>query len=208
MKFQSIDFKKGIEHLCKTDKKLAKIIKEYPEPKINKTKLYFQSLVRNIIYQQLSTKSAFAIHSRFKKLFSSPKINPKDVISISINNLKEIGLSRQKINYIHILANEWPAISKKFADIDSLDDNTIGTELMKVKGIGQWTVDMFLIFSLARPDVFPTGDLVIQKGYAKLYNMKNLPKKDEMLKGSQKWKPYRTLACLYLWEIIDGPFEW
>ena len=208
MKFQSIDFKKGIEHLRKTDKKLAKIIKEYPEPKINKTKLYFQSLVRNIIYQQLSTKSAFAIHSRFKKLFSSPRINPKDVISISINNLKEIGLSRQKINYIHILANEWPAISKKFADIDSLDDNTIGTELMKVKGIGQWTVDMFLIFSLARPDVFPTGDLVIQKGYAKLYNMKNLPKKDEMLKGSQKWKPYRTLACLYLWEIIDGPFEW
>jgi DNA-3-methyladenine glycosylase II len=79
---------------------------------------------------------------------------------------------------------------------------------MKVKGIGQWTVDMFLIFSLARPDVFPTGDLVIQKGYAKLYNMKNLPKKDEMLKGSQRWKPYRTLACLYLWEIIDGPFEW
>ena len=208
MKFQSIDFKKGIEHLCKTDKKLAKIIKEYPEPKINKTKLYFQSLVRNIIYQQLSTKSAFAIHSRFKKLFSSPRINPKDVISISINNLKEIGLSRQKINYIHILANEWPAISKKFADIDSLDDNTIGTELMKVKGIGQWTVDMFLIFSLARPDVFPTGDLVVQKGYAKLYNMKNLPEKDEMLKGSKKWKPYRTLACLYLWEIIDGPFEW
>ena len=208
MKFQSIDFKKGIEHLCKTDKKLAKIIKEYPEPKINKTKLYFQSLVRNIIYQQLSTKSAFAIHSRFKKLFSSPRINPNSVISISIINLKEIGLSRQKIKYIQILANESPAISKKFADIDSLDDNTIGTELMKVKGIGQWTVDMFLIFSLARPDVFPTGDLVIQKGYAKLYNMKNLPKKDEMLKGSKKWKPYRTLACLYLWEIIDGPFEW
>ena len=80
--------------------------------------------------------------------------------------------------------------------------------MIKVKGIGQWTVDMFLIFSLARPDVFPTGDLVIQKGYAKLYNMKNLPNKDEMLKGSEKWKPYRTLACLYLWEIIDGPFEW
>ena len=203
-----MDFKKGIEHLCKSDKELAKIIKEYPEPKISKSKLYFQSLLRNIIYQQLSTKSAFAIHNRFKKLFSSSTIKPEDVISISINNLREIGLSRQKINYIQILANEWPAINKKFANIDSLDDNAIGTELMKVKGIGQWTVDMFLIFSLARPDVFPIGDLVIQKGYAKLYNMKNLPKKDEMLKGSQKWKPYRTLACLYLWEIIDGPFEW
>ena len=79
---------------------------------------------------------------------------------------------------------------------------------MKHKGIGQWTVDMFLIFSLARPDVFPAGDLVIQKGYAKLYNMINLPNKNEMLKGAEKWKPYRTLACLYLWDMIDGPFQW
>jgi len=132
-----MDFKKGIEHLRKSDNKLAKIIEEYPEPKISKTKFHFQSLVRNIIYQQLSTKSAFAIHNRFKKLFSSSTINPKDVISISINNLREIGLSRQKINYIQILAYEWPAIKKKFADIDSLDDTAIGKELMKVKGIGQ-----------------------------------------------------------------------
>ena len=195
-------------YLCNSDKQLEKIIKEYPEPKISKSKFHFQSLVRNIVYQQLSTKSAFAIHSRLKKLFSSQIINPKDVIDMPIGNLKDIGLSKQKIKYIHILAKEWPMIDKKFADIESLDDNYIGRELMKVKGIGQWTVDMFLIFSLARPDVFPTGDLVIQKGYAKLYNMKNLPNKDEMLKGSEKWKPYRTLACLYLWEIIDGPFEW
>ena len=113
-----MDFKKGIEYLRKSDKELAKIIKEYPEPKISKTKLYFQSLLRNIIYQQLSTKSAFAIHNRFKKLFSSSTIKPEDVISISINNLREIGLSRQKINYIQILANEWPTINKKFANID------------------------------------------------------------------------------------------
>jgi len=79
---------------------------------------------------------------------------------------------------------------------------------MMNKGIGQWTVDMFLIFSLNRPDILPLNDLVIQKGYAKLRNMDRLPTKDEIKNGAEKWKPYRTLASLYLWNIIDGPFEW
>ncbi len=203
-----MDIKKGIKHLRSSDADLASIIKEYPEPQINKTKHHFQSLIKYIVYQQLSTKSAFAIHSRFKNLFSSKVIDPKSVISVPIENLRTIGLSKQKIEYINILAREWPKVNKKFVDIDLLDDDYIGKELMKIKGIGQWTVDMFLIFSLARQDVFPTGDLVIQKGYAKLYNMKNLPSKEDMLKKSEKWKPYRTLACLYLWDMIDGPFEW
>ena len=203
-----MDIEKGIKHLSKSDKILAKIIKEFPKPKINKTKLYFQSLIKYIIYQQLSTKSAFAIHSRFKKLFASEKINPNDIIAIPNEKLKTIGLSKQKIEYINILAKEWPGIGKKFDDIDLLDDKNIGRQLMNVKGIGKWTVDMFLIFSLARPDVLPTGDLVIKKGYAKLYDMKKLPSEDEMTKVAEKWKPYRTLACLYLWDMIDGPFEW
>ena len=203
-----MDIEKGIKHLSKSDKILAKIIKEFPKPKINKTKLYFQSLIKYIIYQQLSTKSAFAIHSRFKKLFASEKINPNDIIAIPNEKLKTIGLSKQKIEYINILAKEWSGIGKKFDDIDLLDDKNIGRQLMNVKGIGKWTVDMFLIFSLARPDVLPTGDLVIKKGYAKLYDMKKLPSEDEMTKVAEKWKPYRTLACLYLWDMIDGPFEW
>lgn len=203
-----MDIEKGIKHLSKSDKILAKIIKEFPKPKINKTKLYFQSLIKYIIYQQLSTKSAFAIHSRFKKLFTSEKINPNDIIAIPNEKLKTIGLSKQKIEYINILAKEWSGINKKFDDIDLLDDKNIGRQLMNVKGIGKWTVDMFLIFSLARPDVLPTGDLVIKKGYAKLYDLKKLPSEDEMTKVAEKWKPYRTLACLYLWDMIDGPFEW
>ena len=203
-----MDIEKGIKHLSKSDKFLAKIIKEFPKPKINKSKLYFQSLIKYIIYQQLSTKSAFAIHGRFKKLFAFEKINPNDIIAIPNEKLKTIGLSKQKIEYINILAKEWSSIGKKFDDIDLLDDNKIGRQLMNVKGIGQWTVDMFLIFSLARPDVLPTGDLVIKKGYAKLYDMKKLPSEDEMIKVAEKWKPYRTLACLYLWDMIDGPFEW
>ena len=80
--------------------------------------------------------------------------------------------------------------------------------LTSLKGIGPWTVDMFLIFSLARPDVLPVGDLVIKKGYAQLYAMKQLPSEVEMIKIAEKWRPFRTLASLYLWDMIDGPFEW
>ena len=127
-----MDVEKGIKHLSKSDKSLAKIIKEFPKPKISKSKLYFQSLIKYIIYQQLSTKSAFAIHGRFKKLFASKKINPNDIIAIPNEKLKTIGLSKQKIEYINILAKEWSSIAKKFDDIDSLDDKKIGMQLMIV----------------------------------------------------------------------------
>tara|TARA_B100001758_G_scaffold83011_1_gene70601 strand:- start:728 stop:1339 length:612 start_codon:yes stop_codon:yes gene_type:complete len=203
-----MDIRSGIIHLKKSDKRFANIINQYPEPSIKKTTNFFQSLTKYIIYQQLSTKSAAAIYSRFIQLFKSVKIKPNHVLSIPKDDLKLIGLSKQKINYILLLAKNWPETNKELKNIDLLTDDDIGNKLMKHKGIGQWTVDMFLIFSLARPDVFPTGDLVIQKGYAKLYNMINLPNKNEMLKGAEKWKPYRTLACLYLWDMIDGPFQW
>ena len=159
-----MDIRSGIIHLKKSDKLLANIINQYPEPSIKKTTNFFQSLTKYIIYQQLSTKSAKAIYSRFIQLFKSVKIKPNHVISIPKDDLKLIGLSKQKINYILLLAKNWPETNKELKNIDLLTDDDIGNKLMKHKGIGQWTVDMFLIFSLARPDVFPTGDLVIQKG--------------------------------------------
>ena len=122
--------------------------------------------------------------------------------------LKSLGLSKQKIGYIFSLSDAWPKLKNKLRNIDKLSDDQIGNELMQLKGVGPWTVDMFLIFSLGRPDVLPVGDLVVQKGYAKLYNMNRLPTKSEMINGAEKWRPYRTLASLYLWDIIDGPFEW
>ena len=133
---------------------------------------------------------------------------PKHVLSITKEELKLIGLSSQKKQYIFLLAENWSKTKNKLKNIELLNDDRIAKELMMNKGIGQWTVDMFLIFSLNRPDILPLNDLVIQKGYAKLTNMDRLPTKDEIKNGAEKWKPYRTLASLYLWNIIDGPFEW
>ena len=198
----------GIQHLKKSDKLLKEIINQYPAPSIKKSHNYFQSLIKYIIYQQLSTKSASVIYDRFIKSFDTARLTPDHIFSITKEELKLIGLSRQKKQYIFLLAENWSKTKNKLKNIELLNDDRIAKELMMNKGIGQWTVDMFLIFSLNRPDILPLNDLVIQKGYAKLTNMDRLPTKDEIKNGAEKWKPYRTLASLYLWNIIDGPFEW
>ena len=200
--------KNGIQHLKKSDKRLKEIINQYPVPSIKKSHNFFQSLIKYIIYQQLSTKSASVIYDRFIKSFDTTRLAPKHVLSITKEELKLIGLSRQKKQYIFLLAENWSKTKNKLMNIELLNDDEIGRGLMLNKGIGQWTVDMFLIFSLARPDILPLNDLVIQKGYAKLTKMDRLPTKDELLRGAEKWRPYRTLASLYLWDMIDGPFEW
>ena len=203
-----MDINNGIAHLKNSDPLIEKVIDEYPVPTLKTAKDLFESLIKYIVYQQLSTSSAAAIYGRLEKYFSSSKITPKYVSLSSSVELKSLGLSKQKIGYIFSLSDAWPKLKNKLRNIDKLSDDQIGNELMQLKGVGPWTVDMFLIFSLGRPDVLPVGDLVVQKGYAKLHNMNRLPSKSEMINGAEKWRPYRTLASLYLWDIIDGPFEW
>ena len=204
-----MDIDKAINHLQKVDSRMKTLIKKYGHPKFSPIDNYFEALIKSIVSQQISTKAASAIYNRLKTLFNGDHFpNPKNVLAVKDEKLMSVGLSGQKIKYIKDLSNKWDQIEIKLSNIKLMTDQEIRDILLDVKGIGQWTVDMFLIFSLARPDVFPASDLVIQKGYAKLYNMINLPNKNEMLKGAEKWKPYRTLACLYLWDMIDGPFQW
>ena len=204
-----MDIDNAINHLQKVDSRMKTLIKKYGHPKFSPIDNYFEALIKSIVSQQISTKAASAIYNRLKTLFNGDHFpNPKNVLAVKDEKLMLVGLSGQKIKYIKDLSNKWDQIEIKLSNIKLMTDQEIRDILLDVKGIGHWTVDMFLIFSLARPDVFPTGDLVIQKGYAKLHNMINLPNKNEMLKGAEKWKPYRTLACLYLWNMIDGPFEW
>ena len=119
-----------------------------------------------------------------------------------------MGLSNQKANYIRDLSEKWKRGEVDLSNIESMSDEAISDELIKVKGIGQWTADMFLMFTLVRPDVFPFGDLGIQKGFMILNKMDRLPKPNEMEKEAEQWRPYRTVAAWYLWKIVDGPFEW
>ena len=206
---ETIDIEVGLD-LLKKDEKMAVLISKFGIPKFDIKKDYFQSLLRSIVYQQLSGKSAKAIYERFINLIpKNTLISPKEVIKLSKDDMRMAGLSFQKIDYLKNLSNYFVKNSFQKDDVKKMTDQEICKELTQIKGIGQWTVDMFLMFTLNRPDVMPYGDLGIQKGYKKIYNMSNLPLKKEMENGSKIWKPYRTLACWYLWKMADEEdFVW
>ena len=197
-----MDIRSGIIHLKKSDKLLASIINQYPEPSIKKTTNFFQSLTKYIIYQQLSTKSAKAIYSRFIQLFKPIKIKPNHILSTSKDDLKLIGLSKQKINYINNVANFFIGKDNEF-QFEIYSNQEIYKQLIAIKGIGPWTIDMFMMFTLCKPDILPIGDLGIKKAFKKIYNLKKLPSESFMKKKSLEWKPFRTIACCYLWKTVD-----
>ncbi len=199
----------ALKDLSNADQRMGKLIEKFGPPNFNLMNNYYESLVRSIVYQQLSGKAASIIYERFLDLFVFdiyPK--PKDILAISIETLRSSGLSYQKVNYIRDLSEKWQDGTMNLTDIDSMTDEEISSELIKVKGIGQWTADMFLMFTLGRPDVFPFGDLGIQKGVMILTNMNRLPTQKEMERKTKKWQPYRTVAAWYLWKLVDGPFKW
>ena len=199
----------ALKHLSNADERMAKLIDKFGPPNFNLMNNYYESLVRSIIYQQLSGKAASIIYKRFLDLFVFdiyPK--PKDVLAVSIETLRSLGLSYQKVNYIRDLSEKWQDETINLTNLDSMTDEEISSELIKVKGIGQWTADMFLMFTLGRPDVFPFGDLGIQKGVMIITNMNRLPTQKEMERKTKKWQPYRTVAAWYLWKLVDGPFKW
>jgi len=207
--YESIDIEVGLD-LLKKDEKMNVLINKFGSPEFDIKKDYFQSLLRSIVYQQLSGKSAKAIYDRFINLIpKNSLISPKDVLNLSKDDMRMAGLSFQKIDYVINLSNYFERNSFQKEDVKKMSDQEISKELTQIKGIGQWTVDMFLMFTLSRPDVMAYGDLGIQKGYKKICNMSYLPSKKEMENGSKIWKPFRTLACWYLWKIVDDEeFVW
>lgn len=203
-----MNFKKALIELSISDPRIGSLINEYGPPKFNLITNYYESLVRSIVYQQLSIRAAGTIYERLISLFKSTKFpNPEEVLAISPTALRSVGLSNQKVNYIRDLSEKWYQGQLDLSNIDSMTDEQISKELIKVKGIGQWTADMFLMFTLLRPDVFPYGDLAIQKGFKIFNNMNRLPTLQEMEIKAEQWRPYRTIAAWYLWKIVDGPFE-
>ena len=199
----------AIKFLQQADPTMAKLIIKFDPPTLKPNQNYFKSLVRSIIYQQLSSASASAIYNRFKNLFEEDFfLNTDNILKINSRELQKVGLSKQKIIYLKELSKQWHVIQKKFSNISMMSNHEISKTLLKVKGIGQWTVDMFLIFTLAREDVFPSGDLAIKKGFATIRNMDILPTEKFMKDESKIWKPFRTVASLYLWKITDDEFEW
>jgi len=201
-----MDIEAGIDFL-KRDKNLQVLIEKYGRPDLNPGQDYFQSLFRSIVFQQLSGKAAQTIYERFMNLIpATSNLCPNEVLKLNKDDMRKAGLSFQKINYVSNLANYFENNSFNKKNVERMTDEEISKELIQIKGIGQWTVDMFLMFTLNREDILPYGDLGIQKGIMKILKMKKIPSNKEMENCSKKWKPYRTIACWYLWRISDEKF--
>ena len=199
----------GINYLSSLDMNLSKFLKQFDVPVLPIEEDYFWSLTRSVIYQQISSKAAKKISDRYLKLFNKgSKMSPIDVIKIDIEKIQNVGISRQKSGYIKNIANAFDKGLINEIELCELSDKEIIEQLVKIKGVGRWTAEMFLIFTLRRPDVFPVTDLGVQKGFQIYYDLDELPSIDMMNEKSVNWKPYRTIMSLYLWFAVEGPFEW
>lgn len=193
----------------KKDKKLEKIIKE-PLPLLQMRQNIPLRLMASIMSQQLNTKVAKIIYKRFLELYEGNEPQPKQVLGTPFETLRAIGLSNAKVNYVKNVAAF--CIEKKITDtkLTSLANDEIIELLTQIKGVGKWTVEMLLMFTLGREDVFAVDDLGIQQAMIKAYNLPADDKKllkEKMLKISLKWKPYRTYACMHLWNWKDNAIE-
>ena len=199
----------GINQLSSIDPILKHLFNGFDIPKLKIEKNYFWSLCRSIIYQQISGKAAKTISDRFLALFRSGiNIQPTEVLDIDINSLYSVGLSRQKASYMKNIAEAFVNKLINNENFIMMNDEEILKQLTMIKGVGEWTAEMFLIFTLRRSDVFPVTDLGVQKGFQIVYDLDELPTIEQMNEKAEKWKPYRTIVTLYLWYAVDGPFEW
>lgn len=195
---------KAIRHLQKVDPVLGAVIKRLPTLEVRKpSRNHFRTLVESIISQQLSVKAADTIFRRFVQLFRGqgfPK--PVDVVRMPHEKLRAAGLSNAKVLFIKDLAAKLHTKEITFRRLSRMTDEEVIAYLTQVKGIGRWTVEMFLMFSLNRPDLFSHGDLGLRNAIMKLYGFKKPPTTKRIEKIVAKWSPHRTLASRYLWKSL------
>ena len=194
--------RKAINHLKKSDPVLRVIIQRVGPCRMEFSAPEFSSLAEAIVYQQLNGKAAVTIFNRFAALAGEP-LTPKGILKLSDEQLRSVGLSKQKSAYLKDLSVKTADGSLDFARLPELSDEEVIKHLTQVKGIGVWTAQMFLMFSLRRPDVLPTGDYGVQVAIKKHYKKRKLPKPDVMEKIARPWAPYRSIACWYLWRSLD-----
>lgn len=198
--------KKALTHL-KKDAALAAVIERVGvlpfEPKGIPP---YESLVTAVIYQQLSGKAAGTILGRFKALFSDDSFpTPEEILQATDERLRSAGLSRAKATYVKAIAEaEQNGSIPTLKECEALTNEEILESLTAIKGVGRWTAEMFLMFNLGRPDVLPVNDLGVRQGYQIVYKKRKMPEPKALDRYGKKWKPYRTIAALYLWAVVDS----
>jgi 3-methyladenine DNA glycosylase/8-oxoguanine DNA glycosylase len=193
---------KAVLHLRAADPVLAAIIERVGPCKMEFGEPTFHSLAESILYQQLNGKAAATIFDRFTALAGDP-LTPEGILKLSDGQMREVGLSRQKTAYLRDLAEKTKGGLLEFERMAEMSEEEVIAHLTQVKGVGVWTAHMFLIFTLRRPDILPTGDYGVQAAIKKHYRKRKWPKPDVMQKIAKSWAPYRSVACWYLWRSLD-----
>lgn len=195
---------KAVKYLRKNDKVMAKLIESYePISPRKPSQPYYHALVIAIMNQQLSVKAAKTIEKRLHAQHGGRYFNAEKILTLKPTTMRECGLSGNKVHYIRTLAQAISDDELNFRKLVRKTDDEIRNELIQYPGIGPWSVDMFMMFSLHRLDVFPIGDLAIRKSMQKHYRLTDDIKHDEYISMAEVWRPYRTIASLYLWKSCD-----
>jgi DNA-3-methyladenine glycosylase II len=200
------DFARARRLLMRRDPVLAPVIRKYKQRSILDGPAMdpFSALVRTITSQQLSTKAAATIHRRILELMPAGVATPEALERISDDQLRAAGLSRQKIAYVRDLARHAVSGDLPLHTLNALSDDDVIAAITRVKGLGQWSAEMFLMFRLHRADVLPVDDLGIVTAVQRLYGLRKRPKPDRLRKIAEPWRPYRTVACWYLWRSLEN----
>jgi DNA-3-methyladenine glycosylase II len=194
--------RKAINHLKKADPVMAAIIERIGPCRIEYGPPEFHSLAEAIVYQQLNGKAAVTIFERFAALAGKP-LTAEGIKKLTDEQMRSVGLSKQKSSYLRDMAERAASGQLDFSRLHELPDEEVIKHLTQVKGVGVWTAQMFLMFTLKRPNVLPTGDFGVQMAIKRHYNKRKMPKPAQMEKIAKPWEPYRSIACWYLWKSID-----
>jgi DNA-3-methyladenine glycosylase II len=199
-----LDVKRAVRHLRKVPGPMAALIAAHGLPSFSRTRNSFESLGQAIVYQQLSGKAAGTIYARFLALFPRGRFpRPDQLVRVPVARLRSAGLSRGKASYLKELAAAYVDGSVSPRRFRTGSDAEIAAMLLAVKGIGAWSVDMFLIFALNRPDILPVGDLGVRKGMRAYFGLDDLPDAELMTRLAEPWRPYRSVASWYMWRCAD-----
>ena len=197
--------RRALRHLRRTDPVLGKLIAQIGQCgyQLRTDGAHFDHLVRAIVYQQLAGKAAATIYGRVQALYGGRPPTPAELAATSAARLRRAGLSRQKLGYLKDLARLVARGRLALEALDSLPDEAVIEALTAVRGVGVWTAQMFLMFRLGRLDVLPVLDLGIQKGMRQAYKLRRLPNPKQMERIAASWRPYRSVACWYLWRATE-----
>ncbi|KAG6489990.1 DNA-3-methyladenine glycosylase 1-like [Zingiber officinale] len=195
----------AFRHLRAADHHLAPVIDSHEPPSLQCLHPPFHALTRSILYQQLAFKAGSSVYTRFLSLCGGEEsVVPEAVLALTPHQLRQIGVSARKASYLHDLARKYHSGILSDAAIVSMDDKSLFTMLTMVKGIGAWSVHMFMIFSLHRPDVLPVGDLGVRKGVQMLYGLEEVPRPSQMEQLCEHWRPYRSVGSWYMWRLVEA----